>query len=363
MQVKRIVSAVVPPLAFSLCLAWALPTWVQLLPSPKPTGSLLANPPPDVPPVSPSPLPKCSETVGCPTNVPGDFVATPAGWYHPSCRIQIANSEKYDASSNTIVGSGGASRTVPPCLYPSYAPNGEARPVASSSGGTPQASAPPGGYLESVDNAYQNSPAVSFLYAGLTVPQPPTSNGATIYLFPGLTSPGYFILQPLLAYSEDGYWYIQAYDDITGSAHQIYGSQVNVKPGDEIIGELIGSSCSIYSGACSTWEVYVYDVQSGLSSYCVATNSTVFGPARTVYGAALEVYNATDCSYLPASGVANFSLVGTEIVATGTWYPVSAMNLVPYYLTGQGPGVCSPVASISTLPNPNFSSISLNWTP
>ena len=56
-----------------------------------------------------------------PENVPADYLATPSGWFHPSCVIELGEEEKLDVNGNVVGRRDGLlRRSISRCVYPRF---------------------------------------------------------------------------------------------------------------------------------------------------------------------------------------------------------------------------------------------------
>jgi hypothetical protein len=281
-----------------------------------------------------------------PPGVPGDYVVTPAGYFHPSCVVGITEDESLGAG--TITGKDGKTRAVSKCGYPRYDRKGAVLPAQPSASARTAAVPPPAfsGWVESGNNG-DNGP-LNWIAANWKVPSAPAVNaGQTIYLFPGIqpldSPPNYTILQPVLGWY-NGQWTIQSWNCcVDGTA--VNAPAANVNAGDTIYGYVQGNVCNA-AGVCSQWQVYTGDWTNGRHS---TLNTTAFGNRMGwAFGAVLEVYDIGACNHYPASG----SIPFTNIQVRNTGY----QQIYPLWHTGWtsdspqcGYGVTSPNTNTITL--------------
>src|SRR4051794_33882845 len=133
-----------------------------------------------------------------PANVPAAYVATPQGYFHPSCVVELKEDENLD-SDDDIIAANGTRRPLKLCLLSHFLANGE---EVSPLFGTPAIAH---SYVADVETT--SAGAMSWISANWTVPNnPPTASGQTLYFFPGLVpnSTNDTILQPVLGWNHFG---------------------------------------------------------------------------------------------------------------------------------------------------------------
>ena len=253
-----------------------------------------------------------------PADVPADYVITPMGYFHPSCVARVKQGETI-AASGDLLAPNGQFRKVPACLHDRFDPRGQrrggpvARPQETFDGWLAYSSANP-----------SNSPPAQVMSARWVVPAAPQANdGQVLYFFPGLeTSPNSdSILQPVLAWNGygDSAWTMTGWNCcIQGTVYN--GQSIPVSTGDEILGDMIGSSCAS-DGICSSWQIVSSDLTTGQST---TFSTSPYGQAFNWYfGGVMEVYGVGDCTDFPASGGIDFDrllLTGlTSNVVTPAW--------------------------------------------
>src|SRR4051794_422351 len=161
---------------------------------------------------------------GLPSGVPHGYLATPAGYMHPSCLHHIARNETVGADGQ-IQASDGSTRARPSCGYPRYdmkgnlvqqnngspAPLVEPGPPTSNTGSTDKAKID--GWSLAANASFQ--PAVKGLSVNWVVPPiPPRVAGQILFFFPGTEPldnlPNATILQPVLGFENGGgSWAVQ----------------------------------------------------------------------------------------------------------------------------------------------------------
>jgi len=136
------------------------------------------------------------------------------------------------------------------------------------------------------------------------VPNNPSVNGGTIFLFNGIAPTAQnWILQPVLQYGSSAagggnYWAIASWFVGTGGAW--HSPLETVKPGDT----LYGYTEQTAKGATLDYNSEAYDLTSGANSWISIYSSGLHW--TVAYEGVLEVYNVNSCSQLPSSDYAYF---------------------------------------------------------
>ncbi len=264
-----------------------------------------------------------------PAGVPEGFVATPVGYFHPSCLVHVNNDEEV-GTDGTIRAPTGQARATSVCQYEHYALSGQ--PVAQLAGvhgltgeAAPFADAVAGGANTetapvikplAVTNDIEGwsladfstfSAGVSKLSVSWVVPPTPAKSGQVLFFFPGTQSldgkSGGTILQPVLAY-ENSSWFVQSWNCCEGGGNAEYGDSVPVSPGDTILGVNTGTNCSASTGICNNWRVSTTDQRTGQSS---VFDTSAFGhPHQWIFAGVLEAYSLTSCDQLPTTGALTY---------------------------------------------------------
>ncbi len=251
-------------------------------------------------------------------SVPDDYVATPNGFFHRSCVIELAAGETI-GQDRKIHGLDGRTRDITPCGHPQYdavghvvPPGGAAAQAAATRAGrsATTAAAPANapttdGWVEAASNA-DNGP-LNWVSANFTVPSDPAmASSQLLYYFPGLEptveGTNFTIMQPVLQYWA-GQWSAASWnccvDGVTA-----HGPYFNVNPGDTLYGYVQGNNCDA-NGFCSDWQVYTGDWSTGGTS---TLNTTSYGSIMGwAFGGVLEVYGLDDCAEYPTSGSISFT--------------------------------------------------------
>jgi hypothetical protein len=252
-----------------------------------------------------------------PASVPTGFVATPQGYFHPSCVVEVAESERVHADS-TIARADGTTRKIKPCAWPHYDRAGRmlgssmelAQGEKLAQGEPPQVN---GWVADTYDNSHGPYRGLSAIW---NVPVPPGIAGTQIiYLFPGLQADT--ILQPVLGWNQIGEgprWTIASWNCCRDGT-VMHSPFVQVAQGDEIAGSMTGTNCDA-NGVCANWNIVTTDHRTGAST-SLATSA--FGkPLNLLFGAALEAYGVDHCAQYPATSDGFFHHITSTVVGGGT---------------------------------------------
>jgi hypothetical protein len=254
-----------------------------------------------------------------PAAVPAEYVATPMGYFHPSCVLALAEGDTVRKDEHAIEHRDGSFDAIPFCSLPHYTHNGEKVPLESEG--------PAGG--EKADSAGSEAPSIVHEYielatmktgstykyfgelrANWTVPAAPTSHdGQTIYLFPGLEDDNAnppiptTILQPVLGwnaklqYSVPNVWSIASWNCCVDNTVQ-HSPGIATAAGHEIYGGMI-LGCAVGAPRCGSFTVSTADENTGKESELKQTSS--FGLVfNWAFAGALEVYDISKCSDYPS---------------------------------------------------------------
>jgi len=140
------------------------------------------------------------------------------------------------------------------------------------------------------------------------VPNNPSVNGGTIFLFNGIEPTGEnWILQPVLQYGPSAagggnYWAIASWFVGTGGAY--YSPLETVYPGDTIYGRTQQTG----TGSTLTYTTEASDLRTGAYSYINVYSTGLHW--TWAFAGVLEVYNVNSCSQLPSSGYNLFNYNG-----------------------------------------------------
>ena len=233
--------------------------------------------------------------------LPEGYVVTPHGLMHRSCVRRIAPGERISADG-IITHANGNREKLPNCKYPRLNLH-TLEPIVPGTGASLT------GGKAWVETAYWMSPsALGFLSASFQVPSAPSSNGATIFFFPG-AEPGDgtpLILQSVLQYGPSAagggnYWAAASwYCCPSNNSH--YSSLINVNTGDTVLGTMT-ATCS--SSGCN-WSIVTSDTTQVTSTTLSADNV----PSLFLnFGGALEAHKVDTCSQYPAAGTITFSKI------------------------------------------------------
>jgi hypothetical protein len=264
--------------------------------------------------VDPSSLPAAGGP-NRPANVPGEYVITPFGYFHPSCVRSLVKGER-QMRDGSVQHADGTIEPVAACGYPHYMRGGirtkagNARTTTPNEGNTESTPSPTfSGWVESA-SINTGSPAQS--YGGMigtwTVPpQPAADDGQVLYFFLGFEDINHVesIIQPVLGWYQ-GHWTIASWNCCINGV-VMNSPFVNVSSGDEIYGS-VTSSCPAGTLSCATWNVLTLDMSTGESTTLGNTPSAgqVFNWA---FGGVLEVYYVNTCDDYPSDGRLSFERI------------------------------------------------------
>jgi hypothetical protein len=259
---------------------------------------------------SPAPAPAAKADLSRPANVPAEFVATPSGYVHPSCVVEVGSDERLGA--NGIVRKDGSIRAVPTCAFERYDRQGKVQRPSSAS--TLLADEKDGGYEEPYEMNYwqmhaskSQLPPLSFISATWTVPRAPLADRGHVFYFPGLESyrSDTTILQPVLG-TYTGQWTIASWNCCVNDV-PLHSQPINVSPGDVIYGSVTGTECDERTGVCAKWDVLTRDDTTGEST---TLHTTSYGlPMNWAFAGVLEVWDIDHCAGLVPDGQMRFSNV------------------------------------------------------
>jgi hypothetical protein len=180
---------------------------------------------------------------------------------------------------------------------------------------------------------------VRYLHADFWVPRNPTSAGSqTVFLFPGMqNATGAAIFQPVLQWGPSAagggqYWSMASW--VVTSTGCWVSPLRRVYAGDHLYGSVFARNCS--SNVCD-WTIWTNAVDRGYST----TLKIRSGYQLTdVYGLALEAYDLTACSQLPASYAISRDIFVSD--AAGT-------RMRPQMSMSRWTTACRVLASVSSL--------------
>lgn len=235
--------------------------------------------------------------------LPEGYVVTPHGLVHRSCVRLIAPGERVNALG-TVTRASGEREQLPLCRYPRL--NAHTRQPIITGPGVTQAV---NGWVE--DAYWTSSVPLGSMSANFNVPTAPTSNGATIFFFPGAEpGDGSTILQPVLQYGTSAagggnYWTAASWF-CCPAGWSNHSTLINVNAGDTMLGTMT-STCS---GSSCNWTIVTTDSTSGASTTLAADNVT----SQFVWnlGGVLEAYSLTSCAQYPAAGTIAFTNIALK---------------------------------------------------
>lgn len=242
-----------------------------------------------------------------PAGVPLDYVATPAGYFHPSCVVQLEDGERITAGGD-VRRLDQSVRKVPACTQPSFDMRGVARaPGAAGVDARPRSSF--NGWLAYSETNPNGGVASSEMVADWIVPSAPGSaSGQILYYFPGLESSSVVtILQPVLAWNgyNNNAWTMANWN-CCKSGTVYTGNPIGVRAGDQIHGAMNGTGCR-QSTPCTAWAITSTDVTTGQSTtFQTKSYNQVF---NWYFGGVMEVYGVGSCAQFPTSGGITFTNV------------------------------------------------------
>jgi hypothetical protein len=266
-----------------------------------------------------------------PPGVPGDFVATPGGWFHPSCVVEVAEEETV-RGDGALLRADREPRRVAGCEHARFDRDG--RLVARRSVVAGEAPAEVvNGWIAATSSTSVGP--VQELSATWRVPAAPTrARGQTLYFFAGLepAATGAFILQPVLAWNGfgDGRWTIASWNCCKDGVILLSPPRP-VSPGDRISGSITGDGCDA-GGVCASWTVRAASSR-GLST-TLATGSHG-EPLDWQFAGAFEAFGVDGCDQYPRDGRITFSSivvrrVGGDVVkpawVTSSYLPSSCVT-------------------------------------
>jgi hypothetical protein len=250
-----------------------------------------------------------------PTNVPADYVVTPAGYFHASCVRSLAKGERLLADGRVQRADGSIDQNASTCAYPRYSAAGALVSPGPGNKTAPETSAATpakpeiSGWLE---DAYILTHSATSSYGALIArwtvpPQPSSDDGQVLYFFPGFEDADgvQSILQPVLGWYQ-GQWTIASWNCCLNGI-VTNSPQVNVSPGDRIYGS-ITSTCPAGTLTCTAWNVLSLDMSTGESTTLGDTpsDSQTFNWA---FGAVFEPYYILSCDDYPPDARLSFDKI------------------------------------------------------
>jgi hypothetical protein len=250
--------------------------------------------------------PATAQPQGVSTDAHADWVHVPGELIRPDCIHEIPNGAQVEDNGDiTLAGQVVAHYDrCPESPIKTHVSSGQQPRFADSVPGTGD------GWIDYVqaDVSLKSGDNISNISSYWTVPQNPTENGGTVYLWNGIEPPQEgVVLQSVLQWgvagqtSEEGafggnYWVIAGWlaHGLTGNAYHSPGERVNA--GDIIYGE---TSITSTTSSQLNWKVNIQDMTSGVWSYLNAWST---GDQWSVaFAGVLEGHNITSCTQLPLS--------------------------------------------------------------
>jgi hypothetical protein len=298
-----------------------------------------------------------------------DWVRVPGAWVRPDCVHEIPNGAKVEENGD-ITLAGAVVTHYDRCPEMPISTRDRSGDGQNPNQGTPSpCSSECSGWVEEVEASFSlpSNDNVNVIESYWTVPQPPSENGALIFLWNGLEpSNGAEVMQTVLQWGNSiasgnggNYWLIACW--VVGNTGVFYNTGFKVDSGDVIIGAIYQTS-SKYSFVQISFDRWGYEYTDGyeISGYDVNKGiGTEMGHALTgvqwtnAYAGVLEVNNFSSCAQLPSSG-AEFS---HNLVTHGYPNPESiAVVWTGYVLnySGYGGPACNYETSVNSSENLNY---------
>jgi hypothetical protein len=266
-----------------------------------------------------------------PVSVPKDFLATPMGYFHPSCVQTIAEGDVLHKDEAVIEHKDGSIEAIPVCAYPHYTPSGEPL-YLDGEGPADQETDSAGSHPPGIGHAYveaatmEKHPTNTYygeIRANWDVPPDPTyHSNQIIYLFPGLEDYAVSkptILQPVLGWNVvfpaigsdpainfPNAWSLASWNCCVNGSTQ-HTKAIPTSAGHEIFGQI---TCTNTNGAvCYRFQVNTVDQTT--NKQITLLNASSFGLTfNWAFGAALEVYNLNYCDEYPETTSSEFFFLG-----------------------------------------------------
>jgi hypothetical protein len=267
-------------------------------------------------------------TDGRPAAVPADFLATPAGFVHPSCVVEVQPGETI-LENGDIRQADGSARHVAPCAYPRFRSSAGAAAAPRAGKLTPQES------LEDDDLAFfvAQAPNVSWFSADFKVPAPPANHGGqVIFLTIGIQPNNgsgndlLAVLQWNLPPSNTNRWSIASWYLQANTGTQYHSAPVDVAQGDTISGYFYPAQ-GVYNAVMN---------QNGAFATQTSANVGDLSQAQ-ILGGALYAFSLQSCDQLPGGA---FDFFNDEYALT------QGTTLQPTWLAS-GPRLCNASAGAS----------------
>lgn len=264
-----------------------------------------------------------------PASVPEEYLATPMGYFHPSCVQAMAEGDLLRKDEGVIEHKNGSIEAIPVCAYPHYTVTGETLSLDGQGAAAHESANAANWEPPTIAHQYvsaatmQRHPANTYygeLRANWVVPpNPPFHSNQIIYLFPGLedwNSPKTTILQPVLgwnvAFPTEGInfpnvWTLSSWNCCVNGTTQ-HSTFIPTAAGHDIFGQ-IALQCTPGSKVCTRFMVNTVDQTTNKSTQLSHTSS--FGLYfNWAFAAALEVYNVGYCDEYPANTSTQFYFLG-----------------------------------------------------
>ena len=263
-----------------------------------------------------------------PPDVPTDYVTTPFGYFHPTCVRHVLEGETVLGDGRIQYADGSVEASAPVCNYPRYSPQG-----ALITGDDPTTN----GWVEWA-YATTSSSFHKMIVSWGVPPNPPSYNGQTIYLFPGLVDSQphnpQSILQPVLQYGPSPagggqYWSVAAWNCCISG---ITDHSTLIGANNGTVGTIWAPNCERGANHCSTWNVEAKETGSGQTTTLTETPSDgqIFNWAA---GGAVEVYRVQNCDQYPGNWGDAFTVQlydnEDDLIANPGWTPVVDRGVTP----------------------------------
>jgi hypothetical protein len=248
---------------------------------------------------------------------PADYIATPNGYYHKDCVHQVPDGTVID--DQFVTAPDGTRDALPICEHGHYASLADIGTLRSEVAQAPAGDGWQAAMIKTTGSFYRE------ISASWAVPTAPTvQSNQIIFMFPGLETSKFRIVQPVLQWGSDGldsgsgpYWAIAAWDCPPAGGGLCFNSAAaRVNVGDVITGSAKGTNCTT-AGVCD-WSIKISDSKNHATEMKVHHESL----KMTIAGVALETYSAT-CSEYPSSGAEAFDVTVTNSNGTTSTTPWS----------------------------------------
>lgn len=168
------------------------------------------------------------------SNIPSNFIATPAGYVHPECINVLEDGEKIN-DDGTILQKNGSNRSPVNCSYPKYMKNGTEIIEGTSLSDTVEHS-----WEASLSNKIDENNGIIRFVGEWDVPQHPyLYENQTLFAFNSIRTHN-SIIQPVLGFNQSGatgpQWSIASWAVVNGVPYK--SQTIRVNSGDRIRGEM-----------------------------------------------------------------------------------------------------------------------------